>query len=124
MTARYSRRKAIEGNACIGAEGLVGNGRVLDLSVPGCLLETGLHLKMGQSLRLRIPPSRLGEAIRRAGLSDLPAFVNRIVTEVLPVVERVRDEITAQFPKAAYFVKEDYPIQLENSLLGLYPRTP
>jgi hypothetical protein len=54
MTARYSRRKAIEGNACIAAEGLVGNGRVLDLSVPGCLLETGLHLKLGQCLRLRL----------------------------------------------------------------------
>jgi hypothetical protein len=54
MTARYSRRKTIDGRACIAAEGLVGNARVLDLSVPGCLLETGLHLKAGQSLRLRI----------------------------------------------------------------------
>ena len=54
MTARYSRRRTIQGNACIAAEGLVGNGRVLDLSVPGCLLETGLHLKVGQSLRLRL----------------------------------------------------------------------
>jgi hypothetical protein len=27
---------------------------VLDLSVPGCLLETGLHLKVGQSLRLKL----------------------------------------------------------------------
>jgi hypothetical protein len=54
MTARYSQRKAMEGSACIAAEGLVGNGRVLDLSVPGCLLETGLHLRVGQPLRLRI----------------------------------------------------------------------
>jgi hypothetical protein len=54
MTVRYSRRKTIDGRACIAAEGLVGNGRVLDLSVPGCLLETGLHLKIGQSLRLRM----------------------------------------------------------------------
>ena len=54
MTARYSRRKTIDGSACIAAEGLVGNGRVLDLSVPGCLLETGLHLKLGQTLRLRM----------------------------------------------------------------------
>ena len=37
MTARYSLRKAVEGSACIAAEGLLGNGRVLDLSVPGCL---------------------------------------------------------------------------------------
>ncbi|HET6676128.1 MAG TPA: PilZ domain-containing protein [Nitrospiraceae bacterium] len=54
MTARYSLRKAVEGSACIVAEGLLGNGRVLDMSVPGCLVETGLQLKVGQFLRLRI----------------------------------------------------------------------
>jgi hypothetical protein len=54
MTARYSLRKAIDGTACIAAEGLLGNGRVLDLSVPGCLLETALHLTVGQPVRLRI----------------------------------------------------------------------
>jgi hypothetical protein len=54
MTRRYSRRKAVDGSACVAAEGLLGNGRVVDLSVPGCLLETGVHLKARQSLRLRI----------------------------------------------------------------------
>jgi hypothetical protein len=50
----HCQRKGIQGSACIAAEGLLGNGRVLDLSVPGCLVETGLHLKAGQPLRLRI----------------------------------------------------------------------
>jgi hypothetical protein len=54
MMRRYSLRKAFESKACIAAEGLLGNGRVVDLSVPGCLVETGLHLKVRQSLQLRI----------------------------------------------------------------------
>lgn len=47
-------RKSVECTACIASEGLVGKGRVLDLSVPGCLLGTGLQLKIGQSLRLKV----------------------------------------------------------------------
>ena len=70
MTARYSVRRVVEGSACIAAEGLVGNGRVLDLSVPGCLVETGLELKAGQSLRLRVmypgrKPLGIGPAVVR-----------------------------------------------------------
>ena len=79
MTARYSVRREVEGSACIAAEGLVGNGRVLDLSVPGCLVETDLELKAGQSLRLRVKypgrkPLGIGLAVvrwvngRRAGI--------------------------------------------------------
>jgi hypothetical protein len=49
MKARYSSRKAVECTACIAAEELAGKGRALDLSVPGCLLETGLRLKKSDS---------------------------------------------------------------------------
>ena len=54
LTARYSQRKGVEGSVCIAADGLLGNGRIVDLSVPGCLLETGLQLQANQPLRLRI----------------------------------------------------------------------
>ena len=54
MKARYSPRKSVECTACIACDGIVGKGRVLDLSAPGCLLETGLQLKVGQSLRLKV----------------------------------------------------------------------
>ena len=54
MNARYGSRRSVECTACIASDGLVGKGRILDLSVPGCLLETGLQLKIGQSLRLKV----------------------------------------------------------------------
>ena len=54
MTARYSQRKGVEGSVCIAADGLLGSGRIFDLSVPGCLLETGLQLQANQPLRLRL----------------------------------------------------------------------
>ena len=54
MKARYGSRKAVECKVSLASDGLLGQGRVLDLSVPGCLLETGLRLRVGQSLRLRL----------------------------------------------------------------------
>jgi hypothetical protein len=54
MTSRYSSRKAIDSKVSIIAEGMLGQGRVLDLSVPSCLIETGLRLIAGQSLQLKL----------------------------------------------------------------------
>lgn len=54
MKSRYSSRKHVDCTVSIAADGLIGQGRVLDLSVPGCSVETGLHLKLGQSLRLKL----------------------------------------------------------------------
>lgn len=54
MKSRYSNRKRVECTLSIAADGLIGHGRLLDLSVPGCSVETGLHLKLGQSLRLKL----------------------------------------------------------------------
>jgi hypothetical protein len=36
------------------ADGVVGEGRVLNLSVPGCLIETSINLKVGQYLHLQL----------------------------------------------------------------------
>ena len=54
MISRYSSRKAIECTASLASQGRLRQGRVLDLSVPGCLLETGLRLEPGQSLQLKL----------------------------------------------------------------------
>lgn len=54
MTERYSSRKRIGCTASIASEGLHGQGQVVDLSVPGCLLETDLPLKVGQAIQLKL----------------------------------------------------------------------
>ena len=54
MTPRYSPRKAIECTVSIAAQDRLGHGSVLDLSVPGCLVETGLRLEPGQLLQLKL----------------------------------------------------------------------
>jgi hypothetical protein len=63
MTKRYSVRKAVDGSACIAADGRVGHGQLLDLSVPGCLIETDLPLHVGQPVQLRLRHSD-GHALR------------------------------------------------------------
>jgi PilZ domain len=53
MNARYSMRTPVTGTAAIDdANGVHGQGRVLNLSVPGCLLETSLLLHVGQPVQL------------------------------------------------------------------------
>lgn len=54
VTTRYSTRKSVRYQATLSCEGRVGEGAVMDCSVPGCQLETQGPLKRGQSLQLRI----------------------------------------------------------------------
>ena len=52
MTVRYSGRRPIQGTVVIETNGRTAQGRVLNLSVPGCLLETGIRLCVGQAVAL------------------------------------------------------------------------
>ena len=52
--ARYSDRIPVEYEAAISVDGIRGHGRVVNLSVPGCLLETRLRLTVGQSLHCQL----------------------------------------------------------------------
>ena len=53
MNPRYSVRTSVAGTVVIDdANGVHAQGRVLNLSVPGCLLETSLHLHVGQPVQL------------------------------------------------------------------------
>jgi hypothetical protein len=51
---RYSPRKATTGKVTLSSGARVGEGAVVDLTVPGCLIETGLALEPGQIVQLRV----------------------------------------------------------------------
>lgn len=54
MNPRYSERKLTSAKVTLSAGPRVGEGQVLDLTVPGCLLETKVPLEAGQAVQLRI----------------------------------------------------------------------
>jgi hypothetical protein len=56
--------------------------------------------------------SVLGNALRETGLWDFEAFFKRVLAELVPGVERVRDELVRRYPSAEKFVKETYPDEL------------
>ena len=54
MQARYGRRVSVECSVMFGGENTVGEGRILDLSLPGCLLESTQQMSSGEYLQLRL----------------------------------------------------------------------
>ena len=62
-----------------------------------------------------LSPKRLGEAIRKTGLNEPPGFLNRIENELLPPVERVRNELGERFPAAKEFINS-YNLAVEGEL--------
>ena len=54
MTLRYSDRKKTTCKVTLSCGARVGEGQVLDMTVPGCLLETAVQLERGQTVQLRI----------------------------------------------------------------------
>ncbi len=52
-----------------------------------------------------ISPSSLGKAMWQAGLSDWEAFADRVRKELIPGVQRVRDELAEMYPDARTYVK-------------------
>lgn len=54
MIPRYSARKKATCKVTLSCGARVGEGQVLDLTVPGCLLETALMLEYGQPVQIRI----------------------------------------------------------------------
>ena len=54
VTTRYSTRKPVQYKTILSCEGRVGEGHVVDFSVPGCQVEARLPLKRGQCVQLRI----------------------------------------------------------------------
>lgn len=58
MKPRYSLRKPMTGRVIVSCGGRVWEGRVVDLTVPGCRVETAYPLEPGQSVQLRIHVNR------------------------------------------------------------------
>ncbi|GMV50195.1 MAG: hypothetical protein NBKEAIPA_02453 [Nitrospirae bacterium] len=54
MQARYSGRVPINCGVVFAGEQAAGEGRVLNLSLPGCLIESSKPLAAGEYLRLRL----------------------------------------------------------------------
>jgi hypothetical protein len=54
MKPRYSQRVQVNSPAIFSIGSLVGQGRVLDLTIPGCLLESPLSVKVGDRMQLKL----------------------------------------------------------------------
>lgn len=54
MKPRYSDRVSIESSITFTIGSLAGEGRVLDITVPGCLVESAVSVKVGDRMRLRV----------------------------------------------------------------------
>ncbi|MEK6804112.1 MAG: PilZ domain-containing protein [Nitrospirota bacterium] len=59
MKQRYTKREPVQSTCILSCEGMMGQGQLVNLSVPGCLLKTSMKLKVGQyvDLRLSFPTS-------------------------------------------------------------------
>lgn len=54
MDHRYSQRIPVDCGAVFSGERMCGEGRVIDVSLPGCLMESPEFLKAGDYVRLRL----------------------------------------------------------------------
>jgi hypothetical protein len=54
MEDRYSTRVPVECTAVFAGEAIIGEGRVIDVSLPGCLLESPEYARPGDCLRLKL----------------------------------------------------------------------
>lgn len=60
MNQRYTKREPVQSTCILSCEGMMGQGQLVNLSVPGCLLKTTMKLRVGQyaDLRLCFPTSQ------------------------------------------------------------------
>lgn len=52
-----------------------------------------------------VSPLVLGKAIQKAGLLDIESFIDRVQHELIPGVEKVRDEIYLRYPVARNYIQ-------------------
>jgi hypothetical protein len=71
MKQRYSPRVPVEGSAVFANDVMTGEGRLIDLSLPGCLLETSKSVRPSDYVRLKLslpdkkPPMNVPLAVVR-----------------------------------------------------------
>lgn len=54
MKKRYSGRVSVNCSAMFAGENVVAEGRILDLSLPGCLMESSKRMSAGEYIQLRL----------------------------------------------------------------------
>ena len=54
MQNRYSQRVPLDCSVMFAGDACVGEGRIVDISLPGCLLESSKQVTAGEYLRLRL----------------------------------------------------------------------
>lgn len=54
MQTRYSQRVTVECSVVLSGDRVVGEGRILNVSMPGCLLKSAVGLKTGDYVQLRL----------------------------------------------------------------------
>jgi hypothetical protein len=59
-----------------------------------------------------------GRALRAAGIWEAEAFLERVEREVIPGVERVRDELFRRWPAIRTYVSETYPRMVKQAAEG------
>jgi hypothetical protein len=60
MKPRYYPRAVVNASAIFTGSGFTGEGQVLDLTVPGCLIQSRFSAKKGESLTLRLAFPKIG----------------------------------------------------------------
>lgn len=71
MKPRYSQRVSVKSPAVFSIGSLLGQGQVLDLTIPGCMLESTLSVKVGDCIQLKCflpgyqPPLCVNEGVVR-----------------------------------------------------------
>lgn len=70
MKQRYTKREPVQSTCILSCEGMMGQGQLVNLSVPGCLLKTSMKLKVGQyvDLRLSFPTSAAALQVKLAAV--------------------------------------------------------
>ena len=64
MKPRYFLRAVVQASAVFTVDGRVGEGQVLDLTVPGCLIDSQCSPQKGDSLELCLDIPRIGFMFR------------------------------------------------------------
>ena len=54
MKNRYSQRVSVDCSVMFAGENMVAEGRILDLSLPGCLMESSKKMSAGEYIQLRL----------------------------------------------------------------------
>jgi hypothetical protein len=119
MKVRYGPRVPVNFPVTFSSEGRVGHGLALNVSVPGCLLETRLKLRVGQSLQLLLPfdgnvsPLRIGLAVVR--WTEPPRAGLEFIRMSAPDQERLRVYVSSRVDVVALrerLTDDDIPAQV------------